>query len=63
MKAPVKGRQHRYLAGMFIPLEKLLSDGLRKAKNVYKILPNLEYIDNKMPHEASFNYNCYSAAP
>jgi hypothetical protein len=41
---------HHNRAGMFIPLERLLSESLRKSKNIYKILPNLEYIENKMPY-------------
>jgi len=41
MKAPLKGKQHRYLAGMFIPLDYLLSDNLKKNKNIYKTLANI----------------------
>lgn len=49
MKVNLKGRQCRYLAGLFVPLERLVNESLRKVKNVYKILPNLDYVDYKLP--------------
>jgi hypothetical protein len=59
---PLKGKQNKYLAGLFVPLEKLVSDNLKKNKNVYKILPNLNYVEYRMPPEASFGNNCFSEA-
>jgi hypothetical protein len=49
MRLPVKGRQNKYLAGLFIPLDKLVSDNLKKTKNVYKILPGLNYVEYRLP--------------
>lgn len=63
MRLPFKGQQNRYLAGLFIPLEKLVTDNLKKAKNVYKILPSLNYVEYKLPMENSFGTNAYAEAP
>ena len=63
MKLNLNGKSIRYLGGMFIPLEKLLSDNLRKNKNIFKTLSNLEYTDNKHPVDSSFGPNCYTEAP
>jgi uncharacterized membrane protein len=49
MRLPVKGRQSKYLAGLFIPLDKLVSENLKKTKNIYKILPNLNYVEYRLP--------------
>lgn len=48
MKLPFKGCQSRYFAGMFVPLDRLIGEPLKKAKNLYKILPNLNYVDYKV---------------
>ena len=63
MKLNLGGKSVKYLAGMFIPLERLLSDSLKKSKNIYKILNNLEYTENKHPVDTSFSTNCYSSSP
>lgn len=63
MKLNINGKTIRYLAGMFIPLEKLLSDSLRKNKNIFKTLPNFEYTENKYPVDGSFAANCFSEPP
>ena len=63
MKLNINGKIIKYLAGMFIPLEKLLSDSLKKSRNIYKTLSGLEYIENKHPVDNSFNTNCTSSAP
>lgn len=63
MRLPLKGKQNRYLGGFFIPLEKLVSENLKKAKNAYKILPNLNYVEYKLPVENSFGSNSYSEPP
>jgi hypothetical protein len=60
MRLPLKGRQNKYLAGLFVPLDKLVGESLKKAKNVYKILPNLNYVEYRVPAEASFGSNSYS---
>ena len=44
MKLNTNGKVIKYLAGMFIPLEKLLSDSLKKSRNIFKTLNGLEYI-------------------
>lgn len=49
MRLPVKGRQNKYLGGLFIPLDKLVGENLKKIKNVYKILPSLNYVEYRMP--------------
>jgi hypothetical protein len=63
MRVPLKGKQNRYLGGFFIPLERLVSEQLKKAKNIYKILPNLNYVEYKLPIESSFGSNSYSETP
>lgn len=63
MKLLMKGKQYRYLGGLFIPLEKLLSEALKKSRNVLKTLPGIDYIDNKHPVDGSFGANCFSEAP
>lgn len=63
MKVNLKGKQCRYLAGLFVPLERLVNENLRKVKNVYKILPNLDYVDYKLPVEHSFGPNCLAETP
>lgn len=61
MKLP--GTTTNYFAGLFIPLDRLFLDSVKKAKNIYKTLPHLDFIDNKYPVEASFASNCYSEEP
>jgi hypothetical protein len=60
MKLNLKGKTIKYLAGLFIPLEKLLDQNIKIHKNVYKILPRLNYIDNQHPADSSFSSNCFS---
>jgi hypothetical protein len=57
MKVNLKGRQSKYLGGLFIPLERLVSENLKKVKNVYKTLPNLNFHEYKQPIESSFSTN------
>lgn len=32
-------------------------------KNVYKLLPNIDFVDYKSPVDSSFGVNCCSSAP
>jgi len=33
---------------------------LKKQKNIFKTLPNIDYIENRSPVDNSFASNCYS---
>lgn len=41
MKLNLNGKSIKYLGGMFIPLDKLLNESLKKSRNVFKTLNNL----------------------
>ena len=62
MKLRQNGRTIKHLGGMFIPLDKLLADPLKKVKNIFKTLP-LDYTENKHSVDTSFGGNCFSKAP
>lgn len=63
MKLSLKGSQTKYMGGLFIPLDRLLAEPLKKARHVYKILPGLNFVDYKWPVENSFGSNCLCEAP
>ena len=63
MKLTLKGKTLKYLGGFFIPLEKLLCENVKIHKNVYKVLPRVNYIDNKHPVDNSLSSNSFSQSP
>lgn len=46
-KYKIKNRTFKFLAGLFLPAEKLLSPEVKLSKNIYKILPDIEYAEYK----------------
>lgn len=46
-KLKIKGKTYKFLAGLFLPVDKLLAPEVRASKNVYKTLPDIEFVEYK----------------
>lgn len=42
-----KSKAYRLLSGMFLPAEKLLAPEVRTSKNIYRTLPDIEFVEYK----------------
>lgn len=41
MKYKIKGCVYKFLAGMFLPIDRIVCHDVRMSKNVYKTLPDI----------------------
>lgn len=60
MKHKTKNGSYRYLAGIFLPPEKLLSQDFKSHKNIFKGLSDIEFTEYKQKVSESFGTNCKS---
>lgn len=58
MKYKSKNVSIKFLSGFFLPAEKIQSQEVRNSRNVYRIFPDLEYVEYKANPLESFGKNC-----